>query len=262
MKQMKKYCIFFILVVCFIYGYSQDEPTKTKEVAFKAGEQITYKLKYGIFSAAEALIKIENSPLKFDGHSALHINAHAKTVGTFNFLFNVRNEYHSYIDPITLLPYYYSENRKESGYKHSDKVTFDRDKNIITADKGKFPLKGNVFDFLSCYYFARNIDVSKLRVGEKLDLRYFLEDGVHSLTITFMGREQVKCELGTFNCLKFNPTIIPGRIFRKNSMLYLWITDDKNRIPVKAHVELVVGSLVMDLSQASGLKYPLNPVKK
>jgi hypothetical protein len=134
--------------------------------------------------------------------------------------------------------------------------------NVITADKGKFPFKGNVFDFLSCYYFARNIDVSNLKIGQTLELHYFLEDGIHALTITFMGREQVKCGLGTFNCLKFNPTIIPGRIFRKNSKLYLWITDDKNRIPIKAHVELIVGSLVMDLSQASGLKYPLNPVKK
>ncbi len=151
---------------------------------------------------------------------------------------------------------------KEGGYKHNDKVIFDRDKNIITANSGTYPFTGNVFDFLSAYYFARNVDISGLQINDKLDLRYFLEDGVHTLTITYLGKEQVKCGLGTFNCLKFNPTIIPGRIFRKNSKLYLWITDDKNRIPVKAHVELVVGSLVMDLTQASGLKYALNPVKK
>ncbi|MET3978450.1 hypothetical protein ABIB62_001019 [Mucilaginibacter sp. UYP25] len=259
---MKKYYLVLILVTALTRAFSQDEATKTKEVAFKAGEQITYKLKYGFFSAAEAVIKVENSPLKFNGHSSLHINAAARTLGTFNLLFKTKNEYHSYIDPITLLPYYYSENRQESKYRHTDKVTFDREKNVITADKGQFPFKGNVFDFLSCYYFARNIDVSHLKIGEKLDLRYFLEDGIHSLTITYLGKERVKCGLGTFNCLKFNPTIIPGRIFKKNSMLYLWITDDKNRIPVKAHVELVVGSLVMDLSQASGLKYPLNPVQK
>jgi hypothetical protein len=64
--------------------------------------------------------------------------------------------------------------------------------------------------------------------------------------------------MGTFNCLKFNPTIIPGNIFKKDSKLYLWITDDRNRIPVKAKVEVIVGSLTMDLAGASGLKYPLN----
>jgi hypothetical protein len=65
-----------------------------------------------------------------------------------------------------------------------------------------------------------------------------------------------------FNCLKFNPTIISGRVFRKDSKLYLWITDDENRIPLKAHVELVVGSVTMDLTAAKDLKYPLNPLKK
>ncbi|RFZ81788.1 DUF3108 domain-containing protein [Mucilaginibacter terrenus] len=257
---MKNY-LPFLLLLFFTRSYCQ-EVAKTDEVAFQPGEQITYKLKYGFFTAAEAVIKVANSAQKFEGKPALHIFANANTAGTFNLLFKVRNKYETFIDPHTLLPYYYSEERKEASYKHSDKVTFDHEKDIITANRGKYPFKGNVFDFLSAYYYARNIDVSGLKIGQKLDLRYFLEDGIHTLTITYLGKEQVKCGLGTFNCLKFNPTIIPGRIFRKNSMLYLWITDDKNRIPVKAHVELVVGSLVMDLTQASGLKYPLNPVKK
>lgn len=99
-------------------------------------------------------------------------------------------------------------------------------------------------------------------MGENFNLRYFLEDSIQTLGITYVGKEKVKCELGTFNCLKFNPTIIPGRIFRKNSKLYLWITDDSNRIPVKAHVEVILGSVTMELTNARNLKYPLNPISK
>jgi hypothetical protein len=141
-------------------------------------------------------------------------------------------------------------------------VTFDHDKDVIKAAKGEYPFTGKVFDFVSAYYFARCLDVSRIKVGETIELKYFLEDGIHALTITYLGKEKVKCPLGTFNCLKFNPTIIPGRIFRKDSKLYLWITDDANRIPVKAHVEVIVGSLTMDLTSVSGLKYPLNPVSR
>jgi hypothetical protein len=114
---------------------------------------------------------------------------------------------------------------------------------------------------VSAYYFARNLDISKIKVGDKFELRYFLDDGINSLGITYAGKEKVTCAMGTFNCLKFNPTILPGRIFRKDSKLYLWITDDANRIPVKAHVEVIIGSVSMDLTAASGLKYPLNPLK-
>lgn len=257
---MKKYYFLALLTLCFCKTFSQ-EATKTTEVAFQPGEQITYKLKYGFFTAAQANIKVENSPIKFDGHPAMHIIADAKTAGTFDLFYKVRNRYETYIDPKTLLPYYYAEERHEAKYRHDDKVSFDHTSHKITAAKGSFPFSGNVFDFLSAYYYARNINVSHLKIGEKLELRYFLEDGIHSLGITYLGKEKVKCGMGTFNCLKFNPTIIPGRIFRKNSMLYLWITDDNNRIPVKAHVELLVGSLVMDLTGAKGLKYPLNPLK-
>lgn len=234
---------------------------KVPETVFKPGEELQYRLKYGFFTAATADIKVENTDIKFEGNSAYHIIADGKTAGTFDLLYKVRNRYETYIDEKTLLPYFYAENRHESSYKHSDKVTFNHETEKIKADKGTFPFKGQVFDFLSAYYFARNLDVTKMNIGEKFDLQYFLEDGIHTLTITYVGKEKTDCSLGTFICYKFNPTIIPGRIFRKDSKLYLWITADGNRIPIKAHVEVVVGSLTMDLLDANNLKFPLNPVK-
>jgi phage gp29-like protein len=53
-----------------------------------------------------------------------------------------------------------------------------------------------------------------------------------------MGKETIKTNLGKIECIKFSPSIRPGRIFRKNSRLYLWISNDANRIPVKAQAEV------------------------
>jgi hypothetical protein len=256
---MKKYFVLILAYCCLNTLFSQ-ELTKTNAIAFKAGEKLRYKMKYGFFTAAEADIRVEDSPTKFDGRPAYHIIAEGKTAGTFDIFYKVRNRYETYVDRTSLLPYFYAENRHESKYRHADKVTFNHDSNTIAAAKGVFPYKGKVFDFVSAYYFARCIDVSKIHIGEKFELQYFLEDGIHTLGITYVGKEKVACSMGTFNCLKFNPTIIPGHIFRKDSKLYLWITDDNNRIPVKAHVEVVVGSITMDLTAASGLKFPLNPL--
>jgi hypothetical protein len=68
--------------------------------------------------------------------------------------------------------------------------------------------------------------------------------------------------MGYFECLKFNPSIQAGRVFRKDSKLYLWITNDGNRIPVKAQVEVLVGTVTMELTDAKGLKFPLNASKR
>lgn len=254
------YFLFILLAICFNGAFCQ-ELKDLNEPVFKSGEELSYKLRYSIFTGAEATIHVEDGNKIIQGHPTFHIVADGKTAGTFDVFYKVRNRYESYVDRNTILPYFYTENRREATYRHTDNVTFDHEDHKITADKGVFPFKGKVFDFVSAYYFARGIDISKITIGEKFDMAYFLEDGIHTLTITYLGKEKITCALGTFNCLKFNPTIIPGRIFRKDSKLYLWITDDNNRIPVKAHVELIVGSVTMEITGAKGLKYPLNPLK-
>ena len=235
-------------------------PGRITDIAFKSGELLNYKMKYGIFTAAEAHLKIEDSEVKFDGKPAWHIIADGATAGSFDVFYKVRNRYESYIDKTTLLPYLYTENRHEGSWHHTDKINFNRETDKITATNGSYPLTGKVFDFPSAYYFARNIDVSGLHAGDTFEMKYFLDDATQTLSITFIGREKLKTAIGTINCLKFNPTIIPGRIFKNNSKLYLWITDDENRIPVKAHVEVIVGSLTMELTSAKNLKFPLKTV--
>jgi len=258
---MRSYILIVTFLIISVQQSIAQELTKMSEPVFKAGEQLSYKLKYGYFTAAEGDLRVENTNIKYNGRPAFHIIVEGKTAGTFDVFYKVRNRYESYIDQQTLLPYFYAENRHEGSWKHSDKVSFDHETNKITANRGTYPYTGKIFDFVSAYYFARTIDVSKMHVGDKFELKYFLDDGINSLGITYVGKERVTCSMGTFNCLKFNPTIIPGRIFKKNSKLYLWITDDNNRIPVKAQVEVVVGSITMDLTGAKGLKFPLNPIK-
>ncbi|MFD2874545.1 DUF3108 domain-containing protein [Mucilaginibacter ximonensis] len=253
----------YLLLVIFALGANVTFAQELKDInepVFKAGEELTYKFRYGIFTGAEGHLKVEDGE-KIDGHPTFHIIADGKTAGTFDFFYKVRNRYESYVDRSTLLPYLYVENRKEGSWKHTDKVKFNQSEGKIVANKGTFLTKGKTFDFVSAYYFARGLDISKIKVGDKFELPYFLDDGVYTLSITYVGKEIMDSSIGKFNCLKFNPTIIPGRIFKKDSKLYLWITDDANRIPVKANVGLIVGSVTMELTDAKGLKYPLNPLK-
>lgn len=84
-----------------------------------------------------------------------------------------------------------------------------------------------------------------------------MNDEIAEFKVYYVGTEKIKTALGTIDCIKFNPEIKPGRIFKKNSKLYLWVTNDGNRIPVKAKVEILIGSLTMELTNAEGLKYEL-----
>lgn len=254
---MKKNLLFILALFLSFGAFAQDLPY-LKESVFKPGEVLKYKLKYGFISAAEGTLKVEASDLKFDQQPTIHLSAQGKTSSAFSIFYNVVNQYDSYIDQKTFLPYFYTENIKEGKYRRNDKVRFDQNNNTVTGNKGTFKGANQTFDLLSAYYFARNLDLSKMSVGQSFKLTYFLNDEVATLGITYLGKERIKTSIGTFNCLKFSPEIKPGRIFRKDSKLYLWVTDDGNRIPVKAEVEILIGSVTLELVDVSGLKYPLN----
>lgn len=256
---MKKLLVFTLFLG--IKSLIAQELKSISQPAFQVGEELSYKLKYGIFTAAEAKLKINDTDLKFDDKSVFHLVAEGRTSGTFDFFHRVRNRYESYIDRKELTPYLYTENIHESNYRRNDKARFYQDQRKIVSNKGTFKGDLQTFDVISAYYFARSLDVSKITKGDKFSMTYFLNDELAQLEIEYVGKEMVKTALGKFNCLKFSPSIQPGRIFRKDSRLYLWVTDDGNRIPVKAHVEVLVGSITMELTNAKGLKFPLTAKK-
>src|ERR1700753_1620062 len=194
---MKKYLLTIAVITVFAGNAFCQQIAAMVAPVFKVGEQLNYKLKYGFFTAAEADLRVEASDKLFDGRPVYHIVADGKTAGAFDILYKVRNRYETYVDEQTLEPYFYTENRHESSYKHSDNVTFNHNDDKITAAKGVFPYKGKVFDFLSAYYFSRGIDVTKLKIGDKFTLSYFLEDGINTLSVTYVGHEKINTDLRT-----------------------------------------------------------------
>lgn len=254
---MKKLILLFTIAIGAFKLEAQELPLK-KDPVFQEGETLQYKLRYGFITAAEATIKVTNSDLVFDNKPTYKLTVDAQTSGTFDVFYKIRDHYDSYIDKKDLLPYFYQENIREASYKRQDKARFNQDGKKIVSNRGTFTTPTTqTFDLVSAYYFARSLDISKLKVGDSFKLNYFLQDEVSALEIKYVGKETIKSKLGNIRCLKFSPSIKPGRIFKKDSRLYLWVTDDGNRVPVKAQVEILVGAVTMELKSAAGLKYAL-----
>lgn len=231
-------------------------------LSFQAGEVLNYKVKYSIFQAAEATLRVEESDKKFSNKKSLHLIATGKTTNALRLLSKVNNRYDSYIDTQTLLPNIYTENIREDNYRRDGYILFDRKSNIaINNKKDSFNVSEKVLDVISCFYYSRCLDITKLKKGDKYHLEYFIEGKTYPMEVQYLGLEKVESDLGTFECHKFSPSLQPGRIFRKDSKMYLWITNDANRIPLKVQVEILVGSLYLELKSYSGLKYNLTSKK-
>lgn len=262
-KNMMKKIYLLLIFFCGIAGKaaSQHVPSLKKGV-FQPGEELSYRLRYGFINAADGVLKVLPSDLTFDGKPTYHLNAVGKTAKAFNVFYNIRDQYDSYIDQDTYLPYFFSEDIKEGKYRRNDKIRFYQKKKKIEATRGNFDAKeSQTFDLLSAYYFSRTLDLTNIAEGDSFKLSYFLKDTLAYLYITYMGKENIKTPLGTLKCLKFSPSLEPGRVFKKDSKLHLWVTDDENRIPVKAKVDILIGAVTLELTGAKGLKYPLKTVK-
>ncbi|MBC8052985.1 MAG: DUF3108 domain-containing protein [Sphingobacteriaceae bacterium] len=257
---MRKLFLLIILFVAIKPANAQVLENR-KEPVFKVGEELKYRLRYGIVTAAEATLSVLASDTKFDNQPVYHFLAQGKTSGSFDIFHKVRNRYDSYVHQTELTPFLYTENIREGNYKRNDKARFYQDQKKVVSNKGTFTGKAQTFDIVSAYYFARSLDLTGVKANQKFKMTYFLDDGLADLEIIYIGKERIKTNMGYFNCLKFNPSIQAGRVFKKDSKLYLWITDDGNRIPVKAQVEILVGTVTMELTGTKGLKYPLGASK-
>ena len=53
-----------------------------------------------------------------------------------------------------------------------------------------------------------------------------------------------------------------SRIFKGEGSITIWLTNDKNRIPIRVQADLLVGSIKADLEKFSGIANPLEIVIK
>jgi len=51
--------------------------------------------------------------------------------------------------------------------------------------------------------------------------------------------------------------LVDGTIFKGGEGMTVWVTDDKNKIPVMVEAQILVGSVKAILTNATGLRYPL-----
>lgn len=235
--------------------------------AFKDGETITYKLYYNWnfvwLSAGEVQFKVKELDDQF------HFSAVGTTYKSYEWFFKVRDYYESYVDKETLLPKVSIRDVEEGKYRLYDRVTFDQDrgkafslrgKSKETAEMVKYDIDPCMHDVLSMVYFLRNVDITNYKKGDALPLKIFMDKESWPLKMTYAGKEEdVKVKgLGRFNTIRVRPEVIAGDIFDDDTEMNIWVTDDKNRLPLLIESPLSVGSVKAVLKDYKNLRHDLS----
>ena len=118
-----------------------------------------------------------------------------------------------------------------------------------------------VQDMLSAFYYLRSLDQSELKVGSVKKLNVWIDDELFPFQVKVVGTENIRTKFGTINCLKIVPQVMSGRVFRDKEGVTLWVSNDRNYVPIAIKAELAVGSLKASLESYKNVKYPLKFAK-
>ena len=246
---MKKISISILFLISFTAATSSAQKTlrTLDNEAFKNGEKLKFRIHYGIVDAGEATLEIDKDYTKLGGRDCYHVVGNGRTVGAFDWFFKVRDRYESIIDKQALIPWMFVRRVNEGGYIINQNVTFNHYTDSATSEKKTIAIPDFTQDLISALYYARNIDFSKAKEGDEFPINGYLDDAIIPLNIKYVGKEDIDSKKGTFHCIKFHPMLQEGRVFKEKEGMTVWISDDKNRIPVRVQSDILVGSIKMDL---------------
>jgi hypothetical protein len=256
---MKK---FSLLASVFLFMLSLS--AGAQNYAFQPGEKITYSVAYHVIGmyVNAGTASFTTTKASYGDAEIYHFVGEGATNSRYDWIFKVRDRYESYFDANTMKPVKAIRNVSEGKYKRYEETTFNTQTNTAVTPKGEYKVPVNIQDVISSVYYARNIDYSKYKFGDKIPFNMFLGSSVYNIYIRYVGKGTVKTKYGTVNALKLQPLLLKGDTFKGGEGMTVWVTDDNNHIPVRIESELSVGSIKVDLKQYENLRYPLALVQK
>lgn len=251
--------ILTIWIAC-ISGFLAAQPTYTLPVpAYKDGESITYEISYGPLTGGQVTGTVKK--YNDDGKDMVHSVITARTTGLADMIYKIQDIYESDFNYGTGLPVRSIRNVQEGSYKQFIEVKFDKKKNLVQSSlSGIHKVPRYMHDITSSFYYFRSIDYSKLKEGDMIVMQTYFGDELFAFKIRYRGRETVKTSLGKFPCYKFAPVTEVGRAFATEDDMFIWMSSDVNHVPIRAKLNLRVGSIKCDLIAYSNLLGSLNRI--
>ena len=182
---------------------------------------------------------------------------HGYSIGLFNLFYKVRDRFESYLDREGLMSLKFIRRTREGSYVRDDDVYFDHRKLEARSTRAVKEITPYVQDMVSAFYYVRTWDFEDALPDDRYYLDFFLDDSLYHSEIIFLGREKLKTDIGSIDCLKFKPKVATGELFQEQYPMELWVTDDRNKIPVMIRSAVIIGSVRIELISYRGLKWEL-----
>lgn len=270
MRNLLLLLFIFLLSSAFVSAVKNTGEVKLADQhGFTKGEFLEFKIHFGIFTVGKGKMEVHPQLYQIGDKPCYKVDVFGWTTGAVGMISKVEDNWGAYVDSAKLLPYIAWRNIKEGKYRKNELVNFDHQANLVKAKvidnkTGKFkdPLyyqaPENIRDIIGGFMFLRSVDFSMLEPMDTIRLDAFFEDTIYDFRIMFMGKEKVKTKVGEVNALKLIPIMPSNKVFEGENAVTMWLSDDKNKVLLKAEANMFIGKAGIELIGYQGLKEELN----
>ncbi len=258
-----KFYIIPALLILFSFNnpagshYTRAALPKIDYVPFQPGEKLTFNLHYGIINAGTAYLEVNKQETDIAGQKHFEIDVNGNSNSFFDPFYKVRDVYQSFIDETTMLPSLFIRDVHEGSYSKKENYIFVRRKNEVVSGKRTYSVPQGINDLVSTFYYLRCIDFSKQKQGAVMNITALFNDSLLETGLAYTGKQTISTKFGKIRCYVFHPILVKGRIFKNQEGMILYVSEDKNQIPIRIESKVYLDYVRADLEKYENLKYPL-----
>jgi hypothetical protein len=220
---------------------------------YKVGERLTFNVSFSNFISAAHVELLVAAHGTFFGREGVQLKGHVETTGVVNAaLFAINNDYITYVDPATGLPFHGQQIVRVASRSSETSADFNQPAGALPSkESSEFP---GTYDFLSAIYRIRALSLSE---GASYNLSVRGESETYQIEVKVKGRQVVKTNVGSFE------TIVTQLRVRNNSAddynIKAYFADDQRHLPVLITAKHSAGEIRAELAGSEFIATPNPP---
>jgi hypothetical protein len=237
----------------------QDDATAVpfSRTPYQVGELLTYNVSFSNFvDAAHVQILVAERGTFFN-RDGLQLRAHVETTGVVNAaLYSINNDYTTYIDPESGLPFRTQQVIREGGRTSDTSSEYNQPAGTTAIPPklrtGAFP---GTYDFISTLYRLRALPLVH---GGKyyFNVRNDLDEYYTEFSVT--GRELIKTNVGSFNTIVMQVRV-PNNSDVNDYRIRIYFSDDERHVPVLITARHRAGEIRAELTGSEFINPAITP---
>lgn len=234
-----------VSLTCAIVAQQKSEagPAPFSPAAYRVGERLTYNVDFSQFVSAAHIELFVAGRGTFFNREGIQLRAHVETSGVVNVaLLSLNNDYTTYVDPQTGLPYRAQQVVREAGRTTEAARDYNQPAGTdALPSKLRTGESPGTYDLVSALYRIRAMPLAD---GDSYFITVVNEGDQYPAEVKVIGRQLIKTNVGSFN------TIV-ARVKVKNSRDYnlrVYFSDDERHVPVLVTAKHTAGEIRAELA--------------